>query len=119
MDLFRLEGKVALVTGAGSGLGRQFSAVMAEAGADVACADIDEASARAAAAAVQGLGRRQHVTGRGFRSQPGPRAADGLPGMGMVRATGARQYAQVPQAALGRRAAARRRWHAGKFHRPV
>ena len=56
MDLFRLDGKVALVTGAGSGLGRQFSEVMAEAGADVACADIDEESARAAAAVVQGLG---------------------------------------------------------------
>ena len=33
MDLFSLDGKVALVTGAGSGLGRQFSEVMAEAGA--------------------------------------------------------------------------------------
>jgi NADP-dependent 3-hydroxy acid dehydrogenase YdfG len=32
MDLFGLDGKVALVTGAGSGLGRQFSEVMAEAG---------------------------------------------------------------------------------------
>ena len=52
MDLFGLNGKVALVTGAGSGLGRQFSEVMAEAGADVACADIDEESARATAAVV-------------------------------------------------------------------
>jgi NAD(P)-dependent dehydrogenase (short-subunit alcohol dehydrogenase family) len=58
MDLFSLEGKVALVTGAGSGLGRQFSEVMAEAGADVACADINQESARAAAAVVDGLGRR-------------------------------------------------------------
>lgn len=49
MDLFSLDGKVALVTGAGSGLGRQFAEVMAEAGADVACADIDEESARATA----------------------------------------------------------------------
>jgi NAD(P)-dependent dehydrogenase (short-subunit alcohol dehydrogenase family) len=47
MDLFSLDGKVALVTGAGSGLGRQFSEVMAEAGADVACADIDKESAGA------------------------------------------------------------------------
>ena len=31
---------------------------MAEAGADVACADVDEESARAAAAAVESLGRR-------------------------------------------------------------
>jgi len=65
MDLFSLDGKVALVTGAGSGLGRQFSEVMAEAGADVACADIDAESARAAAAVVEGLGaavRRLAVT---------------------------------------------------------
>jgi NAD(P)-dependent dehydrogenase (short-subunit alcohol dehydrogenase family) len=61
MNLFGLDGKVALVTGAGSGLGRQFSEVMAEAGADVACADIDEESARATAAVVQGLGGLRHV----------------------------------------------------------
>ena len=63
MDLFGLDGKVALVTGAGSGLGRQFSEAMAEAGADVACADIDAESARATAAAVQGLGRRGTAIG--------------------------------------------------------
>jgi NAD(P)-dependent dehydrogenase (short-subunit alcohol dehydrogenase family) len=56
--LFRLDGKVALVTGAGSGLGWQFSEMAAEAGADVACADINEQSARSAAAAVEELGRR-------------------------------------------------------------
>ena len=58
MDLFSLDGKVALVTGAGSGLGGQFAQVMAEAGADVACADIDAESARVTAAMVEGLGRR-------------------------------------------------------------
>jgi NAD(P)-dependent dehydrogenase (short-subunit alcohol dehydrogenase family) len=52
MDLFRVDGKVALVTGAGSGLGREFCAAMAEAGADVACSDIDEESAKATAASV-------------------------------------------------------------------
>jgi NAD(P)-dependent dehydrogenase (short-subunit alcohol dehydrogenase family) len=58
VDLFSLDGKVALVTGAGSGLGRQFSEAMAEAGAD-----IDEESARATAAVVQGLGRRGTAIG--------------------------------------------------------
>jgi NAD(P)-dependent dehydrogenase (short-subunit alcohol dehydrogenase family) len=63
MDLFNLSGKVALVTGAGSGLGRQFCEAMAEAGADVGCADIDEESAKATAAAVEGLGRRAVAIG--------------------------------------------------------
>jgi NAD(P)-dependent dehydrogenase (short-subunit alcohol dehydrogenase family) len=36
-----LKGKVALVTGAARGLGKQFSATLAEAGAKVVCADLD------------------------------------------------------------------------------
>ena len=35
---FNLDGKVALVTGAASGLGVAFAEAMAEAGADVSCA---------------------------------------------------------------------------------
>lgn len=38
MDRFRVDGKVALVTGAGTGLGRQFAVTLAEAGASVALA---------------------------------------------------------------------------------
>jgi len=41
-NLFNLEGKVALVTGAALGLGRSFAQTLAEAGADVVIADIDK-----------------------------------------------------------------------------
>jgi NAD(P)-dependent dehydrogenase (short-subunit alcohol dehydrogenase family) len=37
MDLFRLDGEVAFVTGAGSGIGQAIAIVLANAGADVAC----------------------------------------------------------------------------------
>ncbi len=40
-DLFDLEGKVAIVTGAGSGLGRAFAEALAEYGARIIAADID------------------------------------------------------------------------------
>jgi NAD(P)-dependent dehydrogenase (short-subunit alcohol dehydrogenase family) len=45
-DLFDLEGKVAIVTGAGYGLGRAFSEALAEYGADIVVADIDLDSAK-------------------------------------------------------------------------
>ena len=45
LDQFRLDGKVALVTGAGSGIGEAYAQAMAEAGADVACVDIVESRA--------------------------------------------------------------------------
>jgi NAD(P)-dependent dehydrogenase (short-subunit alcohol dehydrogenase family) len=41
-QLFNLEGKAALVTGAALGLGRSFAQTLAEAGADVAISDIDK-----------------------------------------------------------------------------
>ena len=50
----RVAGKIALVTGAGSGLGRASAVLLARAGARVAVTDIDEASARATAAAIDG-----------------------------------------------------------------
>lgn len=55
--LFDLTGKVALVTGAGGGLGAEFAGVMAEAGADVVCADIDVAGAQHTAGEVERAGR--------------------------------------------------------------
>jgi len=58
LDVFRLDGKVALITGASSGLGWAFAEAMAEAGADVACVGRNEARVNQAAEMVRGLGRR-------------------------------------------------------------
>ena len=51
-DMFDLTGRVALVTGAGSGLGRSFSDALAARGAYVICADIDADAAEATAARI-------------------------------------------------------------------
>ncbi|HLY58777.1 MAG TPA: glucose 1-dehydrogenase [Stellaceae bacterium] len=56
--IFDLSGKVAVVTGAASGLGAEISEAMAEAGADVVCADLDVAGLRPTTARVEALGRR-------------------------------------------------------------
>ena len=53
-----LSGKVALVTGAGSGIGKASALVMAGAGADMVVNDVDEAKASAVTAAVEEMGRR-------------------------------------------------------------
>jgi NAD(P)-dependent dehydrogenase (short-subunit alcohol dehydrogenase family) len=50
----RLSGKVAVVTGAGSGIGLATVRRFAAEGARVVCADLDEASGSAAAAAIDG-----------------------------------------------------------------
>ncbi|MGD0231189.1 MAG: SDR family NAD(P)-dependent oxidoreductase, partial [Syntrophorhabdales bacterium] len=56
--MFELDGKVAVVTGAASGLGRMFAEAMAEAGADVVCADIDTKGMDETVAKVERLGRK-------------------------------------------------------------
>lgn len=58
LDLFRLDGKVAVVTGASSGLGVTFAKALAEAGADVVLAARRAERLEETARAVRIIGRR-------------------------------------------------------------
>jgi 3-oxoacyl-[acyl-carrier protein] reductase len=57
----RLEGKVAIVTGAGRGLGRAYAVALAAAGAKVVVNDVDEAAANEVAAATGGVSETSAV----------------------------------------------------------
>ena len=61
LDRLRLDGKAAVVTGAGRGLGQQMALALAEAGADVVCAARTKEQLEATAEAVRKLGRRAAV----------------------------------------------------------
>ncbi len=56
--MFDLSGKLAIVTGAGSGLGRDMARGLAEAGADLIVADLDPDRGEEAAEGIRQLGRK-------------------------------------------------------------
>jgi NAD(P)-dependent dehydrogenase (short-subunit alcohol dehydrogenase family) len=58
----RLKDKVALITGAGSGIGLQTAKLFAKEGASVVCVDVNEKAAQDAAAAVKGLAVQADVS---------------------------------------------------------
>jgi NAD(P)-dependent dehydrogenase (short-subunit alcohol dehydrogenase family) len=62
MNMFDLQGEIAFVTGAGSGIGQRLAVGLAEAGADVACFDLPgSAGLQETAARITQLGRRALV----------------------------------------------------------
>lgn len=63
LDKFRLDGKVALVTGGGGLLGAEFCRALGEAGATVVVADLEAARAETVAAGLREQGRRAHAAG--------------------------------------------------------
>ena len=61
LDKFRLDGQVAVVTGAGRGLGAAIAVAFAEVGADVVIASRTQSELEDVAAQVKAAGRRAHV----------------------------------------------------------
>jgi 3-oxoacyl-[acyl-carrier protein] reductase len=57
----KLEGKVAIVTGAGRGIGRTIALELAKAGADIVIADLDESTSSQVKKEVEELGRKALV----------------------------------------------------------
>ncbi len=71
----RLKDRVAIVTGAASGLGRGIARALAAEGARVAILDLNEAGARETAEAIHGAGGEAHAIRTDVTARPDVEAA--------------------------------------------
>jgi NAD(P)-dependent dehydrogenase (short-subunit alcohol dehydrogenase family) len=79
-----LEGRAALVTGGGSGIGRATCRKMAKEGAKVAVVDLDEASAKAVASEIGGIGFGVDVSDREALGAVVDEAAQEMGGLSII-----------------------------------
>ncbi len=86
LDTFKLDGKVALVTGASSGIGQAIAIALAEAGADVACHARSESKLIETIAAIDSLGRGSAMVSGDMaeRETPVRMVADTLAALGRI-----------------------------------
>jgi 7-alpha-hydroxysteroid dehydrogenase len=77
LDRFRLTGQVAVVTGAGRGIGAATAVALAEAGADVVIAARTESQLKEVAARIEAAGRRAHVVAADLNDEAAIRALAG------------------------------------------
>ncbi len=75
MNMFSLQGRRALITGSGRGLGLRIADALAEAGAEVVINDVDGARAESAAASLRAKGYRARVALFNVTDPTGVRAA--------------------------------------------
>lgn len=73
LDKFKLDGKVALVTGASVGLGQAMAIALAEAGADIACHCHFNGEAEETCAAIEKLGRKTFSVSGDMSDKDAPR----------------------------------------------
>mgnify|MGYP001031530015 CR=1 FL=1 len=86
LNKFNLEGQVAVITGAGRGLGRAIALAYAEAGADIVCSARTLADVEAVADEVRALGRRALAVSCDVNDQAQREAlvASAIEGMGSI-----------------------------------